>query len=85
VDFIEIDYSQDMVQLAQKVNRALIGAGRVKVRHGSVSSLPFSDGMFDLVTAFEAYYFWPYLIDGSPPVECCWTTASYLCCSARAG
>jgi ubiquinone/menaquinone biosynthesis C-methylase UbiE len=58
-----IDYSRDMVQLAQKVNRALIEAGRVKVRHGSVSSLPFPDGMFDLVTAFEAYYFWPHLID----------------------
>jgi SAM-dependent methyltransferase len=57
-----IDYSQDMVQLAKKVNRKLIKEGRVEVMYGSVSSLPFSDDTFDLVTAFEAYYFWPNLI-----------------------
>ena len=31
--------------------------------HGSVSSLPFSEGMFNLVTAFETAYFWPSLTD----------------------
>jgi len=56
-----IDYSQDMVLLAKKVNRGLIEAGRIEIAHGSVSSLPYSDNTFDLITAFEAYYFWPEL------------------------
>ena len=58
-----IDYSDQMVQLARKINKTFVENGHVKILHGSVSSLPFSDGMFDLVTAFEAYYFWPNLID----------------------
>jgi ubiquinone/menaquinone biosynthesis C-methylase UbiE len=57
-----IDYSQDMVLLAKKVNKSLIKMGRVEITHGSVSSLPFSDETFDLATAFEAYYFWPDLV-----------------------
>ena len=54
-----IDYSQDMVLLAKKVNKGLMEKGRIEISHGSVSSLPFADNTFDLVTAFEAYYFWP--------------------------
>ena len=54
-----IDYSKDMVLLARKVNRGLMEKGRIEISQGSVSSLPFSDNTFDLVTAFEAYYFWP--------------------------
>ncbi len=58
-----IDYSEEMVQLARKINRKFIENGHVEIMHGSVSSLPFTDGMFNLVTAFEACYFWPNLID----------------------
>lgn len=58
-----VDYSQDMLQLAQSVNKKLINEGRVEIKYGIVSSLPFPDSMFDLVTAFETYYFWPNLID----------------------
>jgi ubiquinone/menaquinone biosynthesis C-methylase UbiE len=54
-----IDYSPDMVLLSKKVNKRLVENGRVKIAHGSVSSLPYSDNTFDLVTAFESYYFWP--------------------------
>jgi ubiquinone/menaquinone biosynthesis C-methylase UbiE len=54
-----IDYSQDMVLLANKVNKKLLKKGRVEISQGSVSSLPFSNNTFDLVTAFEACYFWP--------------------------
>jgi ubiquinone/menaquinone biosynthesis C-methylase UbiE len=56
-----IDYSEDMVLLAKKVNRSLMAKGRIEISHASVSSLPFTDNSFDLVTAFEAYYFWPNL------------------------
>ena len=58
-----IDYSEKMVQLAQKINKKFVETGHVEIIHGSVSSLPFPDGMFNLVTAFETYYFWPNLID----------------------
>ena len=57
-----IDYSQDMVSLANRVNKRLIEKGRAEIDHGTVSSLPFSDNTFDLVTAFEACYFWPDLL-----------------------
>jgi ubiquinone/menaquinone biosynthesis C-methylase UbiE len=51
-----------MVQLARKTNEKFIENGHVEILHGSVSSLPFTDGVFNFVTAFEAYYFWPNLI-----------------------
>ncbi len=54
-----IDYSQDMVLLAKKVNKKLFKKGRIEISQGLVSYLPFYDNSFDLVTAFEAYYFWP--------------------------
>jgi SAM-dependent methyltransferase len=33
--------------------------GSVEIREGSVSQLPFSDDMFDLVTAVETHFWWP--------------------------
>jgi SAM-dependent methyltransferase len=57
-----IDYSRDMVSLAARVNTRLMENGRIGILHGTVSSLPFSGNTFDLVTSFEAYYFWPDLI-----------------------
>jgi SAM-dependent methyltransferase len=33
--------------------------GRVEIRHGSVSCLPFSDNLFDFVTAVDSHYYWP--------------------------
>lgn len=38
--------------------------GRVEVWLGSVSQLPFSDEMFDLVTAVETHFWWSNLQDG---------------------
>jgi len=58
-----IDYSEDMVQLSEKVNDNLIKQGIVEIMKGSVSALPFPDNMFDFVTAFESYYFWPDLVN----------------------
>lgn len=54
-----IDFSQGMVLFAKRVNRGLMEKGRIEISQGSVSFLPFSHNTFDLVTAFEAYYFWP--------------------------
>jgi SAM-dependent methyltransferase len=54
-----IDYSEDSVAVAVKRNAQGIRAGRVDIRHGEVSDLPFPEGMFDLVLAVETHYFWP--------------------------
>jgi SAM-dependent methyltransferase len=57
-----LDYSEESVAVASRRNRKLISARRVDIKPGSVSCLPFSDGMFDLVTAVETHYFWPELV-----------------------
>ena len=54
-----IDYSPVSVKKSREVNAAAIAAGRCKVVEGSADALPFGDGEFDLVTAFETVYFWP--------------------------
>jgi ubiquinone/menaquinone biosynthesis C-methylase UbiE len=54
-----IDYSDESVAVSKKTNVRWIDLGRVEIREGSVSQLPFSDDVFDLVTAVETHYFWP--------------------------
>jgi ubiquinone/menaquinone biosynthesis C-methylase UbiE len=54
-----IDYSETSVAASRKLNHASIAAGRVDVRLGSASHVPFPDQMFDLVTAVETHYYWP--------------------------
>ena len=56
-----IDYSPASVAVARRTNARDIDAGRVDVRVGSVSSLPFADQSFDAVTAVETHYYWPNL------------------------
>jgi ubiquinone/menaquinone biosynthesis C-methylase UbiE len=56
-----IDYSEESVAMARKVNQERIEQGQVEIALGSVSHLPFSNEMFDLVTAVETHYFWPSL------------------------
>jgi SAM-dependent methyltransferase len=59
---VGIDYSEDSVEVARKRNQRLIAEGRVEVLHGSVSSMPFPEATFDLVSAVETYYFWPDIV-----------------------
>ena len=56
-----VDYSEESVAASKRTNARWIDIGRVEVRHGSVSQLPFGDGMFDLVTAVETHFWWPNL------------------------
>lgn len=54
-----VDYSKESVTLAKSTNRQWIDVGRVEIREGSVSRLPFSEDMFDRVTAVETHFWWP--------------------------
>jgi len=54
-----IDYSADSVAVTTKLNRQSIDSGRVDVREGSVSHLPFEPDFFDLITAVETHFWWP--------------------------
>jgi ubiquinone/menaquinone biosynthesis C-methylase UbiE len=56
-----VDYSEESVAAAKRTNARWIDLGRVEIRHGSVSQLPFPDGMLDLVTAVETHFWWPNL------------------------
>ena len=56
-----IDISRDMVALSREVNHASERGSLVEIKLGAVSSIPYQDDMFDMVTAFESYYFWPEL------------------------
>jgi ubiquinone/menaquinone biosynthesis C-methylase UbiE len=58
-----VDYSEDVLPTARRVNQALVKQGRVEIKHGSVSDLPFPDNTFDLATAFETTIFWPSPVD----------------------
>jgi SAM-dependent methyltransferase len=54
-----VDYSEGSVAASKRANARGIDIGRVEIRKGSVSELPFSDGMFDLATGVETHFWWP--------------------------
>lgn len=58
------DHSEVSVATSQKTNAEWIAMGRVDLRLGSVSQLPFADDMFDLVTAVETHFWWSNLQEG---------------------
>ena len=59
-----VDHSPEAVETTRRLNRCAIASGRLRVLEGSVDHLPFRDGFFDVVTAFETTYFWPDLQAG---------------------
>ncbi len=57
-----IDFSDESVTVSRRINRQLIRMGRVEIQQSTVSCLPFSDNMFDLVTAVNTHNYWPDLV-----------------------
>jgi SAM-dependent methyltransferase len=57
-----IDHSAASVAAARGANARWLAEHRVDIQQGSVSALPFPDGMFDVVTAVETHYYWPDLV-----------------------
>jgi ubiquinone/menaquinone biosynthesis C-methylase UbiE len=58
VEIDGLDVSADMVRLASKRCAALIREGRVRLREGDSSRLPYLDASFDKVLAVHTLYFW---------------------------
>jgi ubiquinone/menaquinone biosynthesis C-methylase UbiE len=54
-----VDFSKESVAFANRINKQWIDTGRVEIREASVSQLPFSKNVFDLVTAVETHFWWP--------------------------
>lgn len=52
-----IDLSEESVAFARRHNAGELDR-RCFIRQGDVRSLPYGDGAFDAVTAFETVYFW---------------------------
>ena len=59
-----VDHSPEAVETTRRLNRSAIASGRLRVLEGSVDHLPFRNGFFNVVTAFETTYFWPDLQAG---------------------
>jgi SAM-dependent methyltransferase len=54
-----VDFSESMVQLAEKRCADLIQQGRIELRVSDLGSLPYADGTFDKVSTVNTLYFWP--------------------------
>ena len=59
-----IDHSKTMVQAASNRNTSAIQSGRMELKQGEVSSLPYPDESFDIAFSLHSIYFWP------KPVDC---------------
>ncbi|MFZ5876440.1 MAG: class I SAM-dependent methyltransferase [Nitrospirota bacterium] len=58
-----LDLSETMVQMAIRHNRRVIKEGRVEIKHGNSSSIPYPDSYFDKVFSVHTLYFWSNPID----------------------
>lgn len=57
-----IDFSDASVMVSGATNKQFVQMGRVEIQQSTVSCLPFSDNMFDLVTAINTHNYWPDLV-----------------------
>lgn len=64
-----VDYASGSVAVSRSKNAEVIRNGRVDIREGSVSHLPFPDDSFDLATAIETQYYWPDLVNDMKEVR----------------
>jgi len=56
-----IDHSDVSVMSSTKLNSHLVNQNKVEIRKASVSSIPYPDNSFDIITGIETYFFWPNL------------------------
>lgn len=63
-----VDPSAVMVRQATRRNRAAVRAGRVEVRRGTDSALPYPDQHFTKACGLHTVYFWPSVAAGAREV-----------------
>lgn len=73
-----VDISDESVKLTGETNLDLIKKGKCIVTKNSVSKLPFKDRSFDLVTAFETYFFWPNIYEDLKEATRVVSTGGYI-------
>ncbi|UJW30436.1 class I SAM-dependent methyltransferase [Saccharothrix sp. AJ9571] len=56
---VGVDHSQVMIRQARRRNRLAMRAGRVRLVHAPVESLPVGDGPFDAELAVNTVGMWP--------------------------
>lgn len=54
-----VDYSDIMIEEANRINESLVEEGSVEFKFASVDNLPFTDNSFDYITTTNSIYFWP--------------------------
>jgi SAM-dependent methyltransferase len=54
-----VDASESMVRQARSRYAVAIAAGRLEIRQGDASSLPYDDAAFDKACGAHVLYFWP--------------------------
>jgi ubiquinone/menaquinone biosynthesis C-methylase UbiE len=54
-----LDYSEDMVTLANAINKKLVESGKAEFKQGDALSLPWNDNEFSAAAGIETFYFWP--------------------------
>jgi SAM-dependent methyltransferase len=57
-----IDLSDESVRVSRITNKQFLQTGRVEIQQSSVSCLPFSYNMFDLITAVNTHNYWSNLV-----------------------
>ena len=58
-----IDHSRTMVQTASQRNADAIRSGRMELKPGEVSALPYPPETFDIAFSLHSIYFWPNPVD----------------------
>ena len=54
-----IELSDEMIRAATRRNRESIQRGRLELKRGTVSAIPYEDNRFDKVCTANTIYFWP--------------------------
>lgn len=54
-----VDLTETAIRIASRTNERFIRDGKVELKIGSVSAIPYEDGRFDKVCTVNTVYFWP--------------------------
>ena len=64
-----IEISDAMLKRGRKKFNKLISQGKVELKEGSASQIPYPSGFFDKVSTINCIYFWPDLVAGLKEVH----------------